>query len=172
MRWVKRAVIRALLLVLGLSAVAACDAAGGDLLQTLPLPATPGSDFCVTHLSAELADPQLCYTTPTWSAIAAADCEASGLLLSAESLATGTTCEPDAAGRLRYADAKYACCLADSCRVERQGDGVTCLDVSLWIAAAERACAFENLVLRGPLAWEPCFDGVTFSAVTYGCCPE
>jgi|GEM_PF-7124759 len=172
MRRVERSAIRVLLLLLGLCAQVACDGAGGDLLRTLPTEVAPGNDYCVTRLSIEQTDPPLCYTTPTWSAIASADCDASGLVLQVESLVTGTTCEPDAAGRPRYADAKYACCLADTCRLERQGDGVTCADVGTWVTAAERACALSNLVLRGPLAWEACFDGVSFSAVTYGCCAE
>ena len=159
------------LAVLILLCGAACDGAHGDLLSVVPQPVGASDQWCVTRVTTDPAFNGLCATPTTWRAIAEADCEALGLVLPADDLQTGAACEPDAAGRERFTEVKYACCLPDTCRLERQGDGTACQDEATWLELARRACAVGGLELRGPLSVEACADGATFRGVVYACCP-
>jgi len=161
-----------LLVTLGaLVATLACDGASGDLLTTIPEPEAPVTDYCVTRLATDTADPELCATTTTWLAIAGADCDGLALALVEDTLVEGNACDPDAAGRPRYLQARYDCCLPAGCRLELQDAGTTCLDEVGWRTRATSSCALAGQTLNGLLRRTPCADGITWSAVEYACCP-
>ncbi len=149
----------------------ACDGASGDLLTTIPEPETPSAEHCVTRLGSDSVDSELCATPTTWLAIARADCDGLSLTLQEDSLATGEACDPDAAGRARYLQARYDCCLPSGCRLEQQGDGVSCLDEAAWRTRATTSCALGGLPAVTFVGWSACADAVTWSVVEYACCP-